>query len=174
MIMSATRLTTKSDLLSKIEKSWAALDSLLTRLTESQMTSLRDQAGWNVKDHLIHLAVWEDSVAALFRGEPRHQALGVDESTYRTASFDEVNARIREQRKDTPLAAALEQLRGSHATLMAFVEGKSDADLGKQARDLFPALPEGDHRLLIDIIDENTAGHFDEHRPWIEALLASA
>jgi len=171
--MTAPTINTKSDLLTRIDKAWSALDALLAALTETQMTSLQDQNGWSVKDHLTHVAVWEDSVSALFEGKPRHQGLGIDESAYSTASIDEMNALIRERQGDKPLSSAMEHLRSSHRTLMSSVRGLSDADLKRQARELFPTVPQSDRKRLIDIIYENTAEHFDEHRGWIEGLVAS-
>ncbi|HKZ54215.1 MAG TPA: ClbS/DfsB family four-helix bundle protein [Anaerolineales bacterium] len=162
---------TKSELLLKVETSWTALHALLTRLTDDPVTTLHDENGWTVKDHLTHLAVWEDSVAALFQGKPRYLALGIDESMYAKGDFDAMNARIRELYEDIPLASALTKLRSSHRTLMAFVEGLSDADLDREVAHLFPHAP-GDERRVTDIIFDNTARHFEEHRAWIEALTA--
>jgi len=170
--MAGVTIDTKADLLRRIESSWPALDALLNSLTETQMTTPQDQAGWTVKDHLIHLALWEDSVTALFQGKPRYQALGIDESTYSTASIDEINALIRGQRETTPLHKALEQLRSNHRGLMAVVERLSDTELNQQARELFPLAQGSDQRRLIDIIYANSAEHFEEHRGWIERLVA--
>jgi len=44
-----------------IDAAWKDLRSFLAAVTPSQ-ASKRDQAGWSVKDHVTHLAVWEDSV----------------------------------------------------------------------------------------------------------------
>jgi len=163
---------TQSELLLKVETSWTALHAFLSRLTDDQATTIEDESGWTVKDHLTHLAAWEDSVAALFQGTPRYLALGIDEATYAQVDFDAMNALIREQHRHIPYASALTQLRSSHKTLMAFVEGLSDADVNRKVADLFPLAP-GDERRVIDIIDDNTAHHFDEHRTWIEALVTS-
>ncbi len=171
--MANMRANTKAALLEQIESSWPALDSLLDRLTETQMTALQDRAGWTVKDHLVHLAAWEDSVTALFRGQPRHQAMGIDEASFTTGSSDEINALIQARRKDDSLHDVLAQLRASHESLMAALARLSDADLTRRARDLFPAFPARDERRLIDVIYENTAEHFDEHTGWIEKLVAS-
>jgi hypothetical protein len=162
----------KSDLLSRINESWSALEALLTRLGEDRLSSPRDREGWAVKDHLIHIAVWEDSVSALFQGRPRHLALGLDEAIYKSGSIDEMNRLIYEQRRDVAAASAVEQLRSSHKALMAFIERTPEADLVREAGEAFPVAAPGERRSVLQIIDDNTAGHFEEHRGWIEALFA--
>jgi hypothetical protein len=47
-----------------IGAAWKDLHSVLAAVTPSQ-ASKRDQAGWSVKDHVAHLAVWEDSVCVI-------------------------------------------------------------------------------------------------------------
>jgi hypothetical protein len=172
--MAETASGAKSDLLKRIEKSWSALDGLVTRLGDTRLSSPRDREGWAVKDHLIHIAVWEDSVSALFQGKPRHLAMGLDEATYQAGSVDEMNRRIHEQRRDVSGSSVVEQLRASHKALMAFVEATSEADLVREAGEAFPASAPGEQRSVLQIIDENTAEHFEEHRGWIEALLAGS
>jgi hypothetical protein len=162
----------KAGLLRRIDTSWSALDALVRGLGSDLLGGRKDREGWAVKDHLIHLAVWEDSVSALFQGRPRHDALGVDETTYASASTDEVNRQVFERTKDVPAATAKEWLAKSHATLMGLVRGAREADLAREVRDLFPSAPSGERRRVLEIINENTAEHFDEHRGWIEELVA--
>jgi hypothetical protein len=172
--MAETASGAKSDLLARIDQSWSVLDALITRLDEARLTSPRDPAGWAVKDHLIHIAAWEDSVSALFQGRPRHQGLGVDKATYESGPFDEVNRRIYEKHSDVSAASAIERLRASHQILMAFVEGISEADLTRAVGEVFPSLAPGDRSTVLETIDGNTAGHYEEHMGWIEALLGGS
>src|SRR3989337_2749747 len=119
--------TTKTQLFAEIDRDWRALHAHLARLTEQQLTSVHDQEGWAVKDHLAHLAAWEDSILVLFQDKPRHKGLGVAEELYASGSFDAVNAAIYEQRKDLPLGQVLSQLQGIHDQLMALVQPLSAA-----------------------------------------------
>jgi hypothetical protein len=100
--------------------------------------------------------------------------MGLDNATYEAGSIDEMNRRIYEWRKDVPAASAIELLRASHKTLMSFVEGLSEADLTREAGEMFPSAARGDRTSVVQLIDANSAGHFEEHRGWIEALLAGS
>ena len=163
--------TTKSQLFADIDRDWRALHAYLARLTEAQMTSVHDQEGWAVKDHLAHLTAWAESILVLFQDKPRHQGLGVAEELYSSGSFDAVNAAIYEQRRDLPLDQVLSQLQGIHDQLLALVQPLSDDDLNRPASSFFRSLPSAERRRLADIVRENTAEHYAEHLDWIEALV---
>jgi len=166
-------ISTLSELKIVIDGSWSELEAFLAGLTEQQ-ASVQDDQGWTVTDHVTHIAVWEDSVAILFRGKPRHEALGISESYYAQASFDEINEQIRQRIGHIPLSQAIEQLRQVHMTLMAGLEGLSEAKLSMAVRDLFPEAPRSDERRVIDFIYDNTADHFKEHLGWMQTLLKRA
>jgi len=166
-------LSTLSELNRVIDPAWSELEVFLAHLTEQQASSQDDQ-GWTIKDHVIHIAVWEDSVAILFRGKPRHEALGVDESYYAQATFDQINERIRELKAHLSTSQTIEQLRLVHQTLMKSLRTLSDADLVRKVRDFFPTAPRTDDRRVIDFIYENTAHHFAEHLEWMRALANKA
>ena len=173
--MTERRATTKADLLAEIEHTWASLNAALDRLTEAQMTALKDAQGWSVKDHLIHLAVWERSVVFFLQGKPRHAGLGVDEALFLKGSDDDVNAVVFQQSKDRPLAEALAQFRDVHQQLLKLLAPLTEADLQKPYRHYLPDEPgEGDGPPAINVIYGNSAQHFAEHLAWIEALVGQA
>jgi hypothetical protein len=163
---------TKSELFAGIERAWDELQAFLARLTEDQLQAVRDPAGWTVKDHLTHLSAWEDSIAALFRGETRHRGLGVPQELYAAGAFDAINAAIHEQRKDYPVAQVLAQARTSHQTLMDLVRPLSDDDLDQPVRSYFRGAPPGDGRRVIELIRDNTEDHFSEHLGWMRQLVS--
>lgn len=150
------------ELIVSINRAWQDLDTFLTAITPSQ-ASKRDQGGWSVKDHVAHLAVWEDSVAVLFRGGRRHEALAIEEPFYTAASFDEINEVIRVRLEGIELHEAIRTLEGVHHQLMGYVSTLRDADLNAKAREFFPQLPGNDDRLLASLIWDVTGGHFAEH-----------
>jgi hypothetical protein len=166
--------TTKSQLFADIDRDWRALHAHLARLTEQQMTSVHDQEGWAVKDHLAHLAAWEESILVLFQDKPRHHGLGVAEELYASGSFDAVNAAIYEQRKDLPLDQVLSQLQSTHDQLLALVRPLADDDLNLPASSYFRNLSPAERRRLADLVRENTAEHYAEHLDWIKALVTGA
>lgn len=170
--MNGLPVNTKAELLATIQASWTNLNIALDRLTDLQKTSLTDPQGWTVKDHLIHLSAWEHSVAFFLQGQPRHTGLGVDEAMYEMGSVDQVNQAIYQQRKDMPLSEALLQFKQVHQQLMKLVEPLSDADLQKPYQEYLPDKI-GDERTAMQVIYDNTTGHYEEHQGWIEALVGN-
>jgi hypothetical protein len=173
--MTEKQAVTKAELLTDTEHAWAALNAALGRLTEAQMTTIRDAQGWTVKDHLIHLAHWERSVVFFLQGKPRHAGLEVDEALYLKdlkAEDDEINAVIFQRRKDDPLGEALAQFRDIHQQLLNLLQPLTDADLQRPYRHYLPEEPgEGDGPPAINVIYGDSAHHFAEHLAWIEALV---
>jgi hypothetical protein len=170
--MTEQRPTTKAELMKEIDLSWPELNAALDRLTETQMTAIRDAEGWAVKDHIIHMAAWERSVVFFLQGKPRYEGLGVDDALYLKGSDDEINAVIQEERKGMSSDEARAQLRDVHKQVMDLLQPLTDEDLQKPYRDYLPNEPgEDDGRIALNTVYGNTSGHFKEHLEWIEALV---
>jgi hypothetical protein len=161
---------TRVELAAGIDSAWSEVDSFLAEVTEEGATA-QDSNGWTVKDHVTHMAVWGDSVAVLFRGGHRHEALGISESYYSRASFDDINEVVRQREGHLSLSQAVQRLREMHNELMARVRSLPDADLARPVRDVFPLAPRTDDRRVVDFIHENTAAHYAEHLPWMRKLV---
>jgi tRNA(adenine34) deaminase len=166
-------INSKAKLLTSIERSWDSLNAALERLSEQQMTSIQDAQGWTVKDHLIHLAAWERSAVFFLQGQPRYLGLGVDQALYLRGSFDDTNAVIFEQHKGMSLAEAKAQFQDVHQQMLNLLQPLTDADLLKTYQEYLPE-ETGDDRLAIDVVYGNTAGHYQEHQAWMEALVSNA
>jgi hypothetical protein len=69
---------TAAETLARFDQRWAALEEMVTRLDEHTLTEVRDPAGWSAKDHLMHVAQWEQALLAKVDRRPRHEALGID------------------------------------------------------------------------------------------------
>ncbi|OGR25581.1 MAG: hypothetical protein A2139_14380 [Desulfobacca sp. RBG_16_60_12] len=170
--MASRNITTKAHLLSVIHAAWDALQSFLAPHSETQMTTAHDEHGWAVKDHLTHVAAWEESVVAFLQGKPRYQALGVDQALFEGGSFDEMNEVIQRLRQHLSLPEAMAQLESTHTRLISLLEPLSDADLNQPVRHFLSSSPDTDQRRAMDLIYDNTADHYSEHLAWIEALVA--
>jgi len=170
--MTEPGMRTKADLLAETERAWIALNALLGSLTGEQMTTLKDHAGWSVKDHIIHMVYWERTVLYFLQGKPRHEGLGVDEALFMSGDFDKMNAVVQQQHKDEPLADVLAQFRSTHHEMLTLLESLSDADLQKPFRRWRPGeAGEGEGPKLIDLLDGNMGGHFAEHLEWLQTLV---
>jgi len=171
--MSQSRVSTHAELVAAIDSSWEDLLSFLHAVSPTH-ASTRDDNGWTVKDHVTHMAVWEDSVAVLFRGGLRHEALGIDETFYTASSFDEINEVIKEGFKAVPLTQAIRQLEQVHRELMTGVKALSEGDLKAAVRDYFAQAPRTDDRPMMTFVYDNTADHFTEHLQWMRELIGGA
>jgi hypothetical protein len=154
-----------------LQETWSELQAGLTALTEQQMTNTYDDQGWNVKDHIAHLAAWEESVAMLFQGKPRHQTIGVALEDFTGENIDAINASIRERWEPLTLTATMHTFQNIHHSLMSSVNGLSDEDLTQPVAIFFPQTPPGEERRVNEIIRANTSDHYREHLPWIKQIV---
>jgi hypothetical protein len=149
--------------LARFDHAWEALDKTVKTLGRRALTEIRDPAGWSAKDHLVHVALWEQALLATVDGRPRHEALGLDASTDGSEDWDTLNAAIFARTREHGVADVLRTLQETHDTtrgrLLTIVHGGPAAEATQSARALLDGLP--------GYID-----HYDQHRGWIETLVA--
>jgi uncharacterized protein (TIGR03083 family) len=168
--MSDPQYWTQADLLAQIDRGWNALLAYLATLTPAQMTGPTDAAGWTVKDHVMHLAVWEKGIVALLNGEDRREAMGLDEAAWDSHDYDVMNAVIRDREAGRSLDGVMQALHDVHAQLVARIRSLSDADLNAPYQRY---APDSDNtHPVVDYITGNSFEHYAEHRPWIEQIVA--
>jgi hypothetical protein len=168
-------VTTKDELLSAINSEFQSLKGLLDRLSDTQMTSIRDSQGWTVKDHIAHLTDWERSALFFFQGRPRHLAIGVDESLYLREIENELNEVMRVQHQDTPLVEVVANFKDVHEELLRLLETLEDEDFQRPYSHYLPEEPgDSGDRPAINVAYGNTAQHYREHHEWIESLIGDA
>lgn len=160
---------TKAELLSRLEKGWNDFHAYIGTLTEKQLTEPTDAAGWTVKDHIIHLAVWEDGIYALLTGLPRDKQMGVDQQMWDYGLIDRMNGIIQQRHKDKSLAEVLTTFDTVHQRLIVTIETLSDDDLSRpyshyQSGSTFD-------EPVIGWIIGNTYEHYAEHTPWIAEIV---
>ncbi|HYF63926.1 MAG TPA: maleylpyruvate isomerase N-terminal domain-containing protein, partial [Herpetosiphonaceae bacterium] len=119
---------TTANLLGRIGRGWDDLQGYIGTLSREQLTGPADDAGWTVKDHLIHMAVWEDGIAALLGGSSRLEAMGVDQASWEQGA-DAANEVIYARYRDMPLDDVLSHCQQAHGRLLERIKAMSDADL---------------------------------------------
>jgi len=162
---------TKAELLQKIEDGWQAFNAYLMTLTPVQMTVPTDAAGWTALDHVLHLSVWEDGITALLNHQNRSAAMGIDPATWESRDFDAMNALIQQRTKTISLPEAHQQVMTVHQQLFDKVKSLSEEDLYRPYNFYDPA----DKRDIpvIEWVIADTYGHYEEHTPWIKAIVES-
>ena len=151
--------TTAAATLAEFDAAWSRLDDAVKRLSPRQLSEVRDPAGWAVKDHLIHVALWERALLASVDGRPRHEALGIDAATDTSEDWDGINAQIFAATRQCSLDDVLMTLQTTHGITRARLAA---AGTGQPS----PA----DEKLLIDV--GGYIEHYDQHRGWIQELVA--
>lgn len=155
---------TKENLILKIIHSHEQLKALMASCSDKELATIADPAGWTLKDHLGHLAVWEMGIAALLRRQPRYQAMGLDESTLTSGDFDAINAVIH-ARIRLMSAEEVRQMSGeAQKAILQALAPLSDADLMRPYNDYQEKkVAEGETRPVFGLIAGNTFGHYAEH-----------
>ena len=159
-----TTSDTASTTLARFDHAWDALDKTVKSLGPRELTEIRDPAGWSAKDHLMHLALWEQGLHAKVDGRPRHEALGLDPSTEGSEDWDTLNAAIFANTRHRSIADVLATLQNTHATtrtrLVSIAAAGPAAETDETAKALLTNLP-----TYID--------HYDQHHGWIRDLIAT-
>lgn len=158
----------KVDLLRRIGESRAKLEREVDRLDDARLTALGPD-DWSVKDHLAHVAIWEEFLIAVLEGRDRDAALGIDRSAGDSDPFDvdRVNLAILRRNRDRLLADVLEMFQETHAGVLAALEKLTDADLLRPYSHFRPSTEARETRPIVNWIDGNTWEHYDEHAEWI-------
>lgn len=159
----------KAELLRRIDNGWAELRAYIETLSPEQLAGPTDAAGWTAKDHIIHLAIWEDGVHALLSGEPRRERMGIDEAMWEGHDYDTINAVIQQRHKAISLDEALQRLDEAHRRLLDKIETLSEEDLVQPCSHFQPS--SSDRRPVFGVIAGNTFGHYEEHIPWMQAIV---
>ena len=147
------------------------LDAAIEPLDDATLDA-SPAGGWSIKDHLAHLTAWERSIAAMLRGRPRHEGLGVDRTTYLGHDIDEINQEVYERNRDRPASEILADFRRSHQEIMSILEGISDEDLRKPYSHYLPEEPgEETGAPIVNWIAGDTYSHYLEHLEVIREIV---
>jgi hypothetical protein len=161
---------TTAAVLARVDRAWEALEDTVRRLTPTQLTDVRDPAGWAVKDHLMHLAAWENAFLARLVGRPTHEALGLDEAVL-ALDEDAQNAAIFERHRDLSLTEVLGTVRASHRAARARLATLGDHAVAGTIAGVLPPGAEGGADPAASWIGGNTWEHYEAHHDWIRELV---
>lgn len=160
------------EFLSRLDAGWADLQAFIGTLTPEQITVPTDPAGWTVKDHLMHLAVWEDGMNGALERQPRHERMGLDLATWNSGDYDAMNAIIQRAHQHKTLAEVLAAMDRVHAELRRRVAALSTADLLRPYSDF--QLESTSTGPIVGRLVGNTYEHYEEHIPWMQEIADKA
>lgn len=165
---------TRQELIARIHDGLAQFLTVIDQFSEEQMRTVKDAVGWNGRDHLTHLAVWAEGIAALLRREDRWAAMGLkmENPDDDEPDFDMMNEQIVVQHRHLSPAEARTWLIAANEAVVAALKALPEAEL-ELAYDRFVAPFTGDGgRPIWGYVAGNTFGHCLEHAEWIEAIVS--
>ena len=162
---------TKGELVARVQQGWDDLNAFITGLSDAQKTQPTDPAGWTVKDHIIHLAIWESGLVAFLNKGDRRTAIGVDEATW-NSDDDPINAAIQTRYKDLTLDEVQEKRQEIHAETMKLLNGLSEETINMPYNQFNTA--SDSTRPLAKQIMGDTYMHYAEHIPWMAKIAEGA
>ncbi len=149
-------------------RGWTDLQSYLDSLSEEQMTVPKDAGGWSVKDHMVNLVMWEQGLVALLNGGSQQGGMDIDDEPWAKGT-DAINAVIQKRYDDKSVTEVRQMFQEAHDCLLAKIDTMTDADLIKPYSEYDATSNEEDE--IIGWIVGNSFGHYDEHMPWINAII---
>ena len=161
---------TTAEILKRMDAGLAHLQSYLATLSDVQATLPTDAAGWTVKDHLMHLVVWQDGIEALLRKQARHTAMGLSDELWDDGEIDEINGAMQQQHKDKSFAEVRRLFDESYKRLTATIAAMSDDELNLPYNHY--ETDSDTDRPVFGWIVGNTYEHYEEHLPWMQAISA--
>jgi len=155
-----------AELFRRIDREWKAVHDAVAECERTKL-EVRQGGDWSAKDHLAHLSAWEWYLCRHHLGGlPEHEAMGVDEQTYRRLDQDGLNALLYKRNRDRSMADVEADLRRSHAQVLARLrEIPFDRLLAPRYPDDVEAAP------LLRWVASNTYEHYEEHREAIEGRV---
>ena len=171
MVQDLPAIPTAQEMVVEMQRAWSDLRAVVDAATPDELVEKTDAAGWSAKDHLAHLDAWDTSVLVMIRdGRPQWEGLGIDQAMYDEEGYDHKNEVIRQHSVAAPLDEVRASLASTHNEFVRVLEGMTDEQLHRPANDYVPG--SGDFEIAHKIMG-NTYMHYDEHREYIERILAS-
>lgn len=156
-----------------IEEGRAHLDAFLNTLTDGDKAAYGTMTRWAIKEHLSHLAMWANGIAALLRREERWQAMGLDPAFVNdpTTREDDINAMLFLQHKRRDYAVSYALFDQAHRAVLAALQTVTDEELQKPYSYFQPWVePSTKESPIWPTIVGNTYGHYEDHLPWMQAV----
>ena len=150
-------------LVDRIEESWSALMSTMRAYPEVSYTAETDAAGWTALDHMAHVTAWERTWTFLLNGRTRHEGLGVTEQQFEM-DFDPLNEILRARTANDSYEQVLTDAREGHEKFVDAVRSAKVDELDIEQRN---------EESLVSLLMENVVTHYNDHRGYIEDMIAT-
>ncbi len=160
-------------LLQRMEAGWTALQQFMDSVSDAQFNGPSDAAGWTIQDHLLHLSDWAEGVVALFDGQDRREAMGIDQAVWDAKDFDSINETLRQRHRFMGYTRqeVEERLHHVHRDLLERLERLTDTDLRAPYPNPDPGAEHPEDTWIVWLLAGDGYEHYEEHLPWMQAIL---
>ncbi len=148
----------------------AIIPNVSTWINPERLTGPTDAEGWTIKDHAIHISLWEKSLLALLNSESRAASVDIDQAVWQQG-YEEINRILQQRYHDLPIDDVYKTLETNHQAVLDRIAQFSDSDLLRPHRE-FQATSTLDEPIIGWIVG-NSFEHYAEHLPWMQAILAA-
>lgn len=165
--------SSKEELFVKIEDGFRELIQVSETLDAALLAASTGEGEWSVKDHLAHIAVWEEVLLRFhIGGEPFESVVGVPGARYRVTSYDALNEHLHERDKALTPGEVMTRLKAGHEAVMDALRRMTEAELAQPRAWL--DTPEAPSGPLAQYVAWNTHEHYAEHLATIHHLAEGA
>jgi hypothetical protein len=141
-------------------------------LPDDKWLAPSNAAGWNVRDHVGHVAIWLRAETALLgSGIPIPETTGLPQAIWDSGDTDAINDWFRQSIVTKSPADVRIERDDAFPKLFDVVSGIPEEKLSKPARE---SGLENSDRPLLEVMSENYGLHFEDHRAQIEELGTSS
>jgi len=157
---------TVAQLLERIQQGYDRLNLLIESLDDETLAR-PSQTGWAIKDHLVHIAVWEAFATSLLLRERLAEADPVWQGQDQGLDESGENELIYRAYQHLSAWEARVKLAQQHLQTVEVVGKLSDEDLYRPYADNVPQAA-GMQQAIIGWIIGNTYEHYEEHREYLK------
>ncbi len=157
------------ELLLKIREGFDSLMAAVEPLDDEAIMAVESDGQWSVKDHLAHIAAWEEILLRFhIGGDSFESAVGLEGVSYRVTPYDVINEHLHRRDKTLRVSEVMDKLRLGHEAVMRTVGRLTDEELARPRAWL--DTQEGPSGPLSQYIAWNTYEHYAEHLATIRSL----
>lgn len=151
----------------QIKAGRAELHTFLASLSVAQREHASDAAGWTVKDHVMHLAVWEKRLAGILTRQHFPEAMGIPPEVWEQ-DVNTINAFLQQRDRHLSWETVMAALQESHALASQEIAALTDADL---LRPFHHYQPDYDYEEPVkEWVMNNTFKHYARHLSWMREI----
>ena len=149
-----------------VMKAWTRLMNTMAKAPKDAYTRKTDPAGWTALDHFAHVSAWERSRLTWLQGRPRFEGLGVTSEQFEL-EYDPLNEIVREQTNGQGYDEVMEAALVVHQAMVEEIRTFDPDDVPRSGGITTEEIADIGAQITANLTD-----HYDEHREYIEKILA--